>query len=125
MCLLDSVIDHDASVIHCLTTNLSKNPLNKGHKTSSWSTLEYAAQAFALHGLLNTKKTIANPAMDKAFVATIKYMTCFEHDLHNTEKPLQVSTRILASQPQVASCEFSTALDNKPLAVGQFNVVYS
>lgn len=125
MCLLDTVIDHDASVIHCMAANLTGSPLKRGHKISSWIALEYAAQAFALHGLLNTQNTVANPIIDKAFVATIKHMTCFENDLHDTDKPLQVSARILASQPQLASCEFLITLDNKPLAVGQFNVVYS
>lgn len=124
MRLLDSVMSHTVSTIDCQAGNPNDNPLKRGNKVPVWAALEYAAQALALHGLLNAKNSAANPVIITAFVVSIKHMFCFAGSLGDTGKPLQVSARIVATQPGAASCEFILVNDDKPLALGQFSVAY-
>ena len=51
MVLLDAVVDHDASAIHCLARrhHAADNPLRMDGRLPAWCGIEYAAQAMAVH----------------------------------------------------------------------------
>jgi predicted hotdog family 3-hydroxylacyl-ACP dehydratase len=51
MVLLDAVVDHDASTIHCLAQrhHAADNPLRMDGRLPAWCGIEYAAQAMAVH----------------------------------------------------------------------------
>ena len=54
MCLLDRVLDWDASAIRCaaLSHRDADNPLREAAGLPVWAGIEYAAQAAAVHGAL-------------------------------------------------------------------------
>ena len=70
MCLLDSVIDHDAQQVRCVAVShrAPDNPLRSHGKLSSACGIEYAAQAMAVHGAL-----LANGAAPRpGFLASVR-----------------------------------------------------
>ena len=124
MRLIDQVLSHSSSDIYCQTNSPQDNPLKRKQNVPSWATLEYAAQAFALLGLLNHNKNNTNNVLRKAFIVNVKYMSCMTQVLQDIKKPLQVRARVLASQPQAANCEFIINSNQETVSQGQFTVVY-
>lgn len=54
MCLLDAVLDHDATCIHAISATHSRadNPLRADGRLHAVALCEYGAQAMAVHGAL-------------------------------------------------------------------------
>ena len=59
MCLIDQVLDWSATDIRCRTAShrLTSNPLRTADCLRSECGIEYAAQAIAIHGVLNAHRT--------------------------------------------------------------------
>ncbi len=70
MCLLDSVIDHDAQQVRCLAVShrAPGNPLRSHGKLASACGIEYAAQAMAVHGALLADGAAPRPG----FLASVR-----------------------------------------------------
>jgi len=93
MCLLDRVIDWDASRIVCVAVSHRDpaNPLLRAGRLSAVCGVEYAGQAMALHGAL----TRAQPGTPRAgYLASIRDLLCSRAYLDDCGAQLTVEARL-------------------------------
>ena len=139
MRLIDHVLSWDQGMIQCSTaTHLCPdNPLRQGGDLPAWSGLEYAAQAFALHGVLvnleNESGESGSLAVSKpveAYVVTVQEMNCLEDSLLTCAAPLLITANMVFSQGESAVYEFMIAVQDRdvkprPLVTGSVGVMLS
>ena len=94
MCLLDGVVDWDASSIQCTTRSHCRpdNPLRCQQGLSALHGVEYGAQAMAIHGALLQQADIGPDA--SGYLASIRDLTLEVDWLHDVDGPLLVSARL-------------------------------
>ena len=125
ICLLDKIVSHDFNQIQCQAKLIEENPLGDFDQLSAWTSLEYAAQACALHGLLRHSQAKSPLKIAKAMVIRIKHLICVEPLISPLANPLMIFARNLVEQPNAASYEFRLDSGKQLYGFGQVSIVFS
>lgn len=117
MCLLHSMQQHSAERIHCsATSHLDPlNPLRYAGALWAAAAIEYAAQAMALHGALNSARDGAGAAQLQSsatepkagYLASVRSVRLRVPRLDSVAGALQVQAWLLAGDSQQALYGFS------------------
>lgn len=116
MCLLDTVSVWDSEGIECTATSHRgrDNPLRHGGELPVVAGIEYAAQAIALHGALNTPTAIPR----RGYLATLSELRWSVESLHDTGPELRVRARRLSVSGAGASYAFCLHVEDRELLAG-------
>ena len=126
MCLVDTVSAWDRETVECRSRSHldTGNPLRIGSKLSSICALEYAAQAFALHGLL-----VADEYGDQApddtqiFVALTKDLQLHAARLDDEQTDLIIKGQVIFQQSGSAVYRFEVTDNARLLVTGQVGLM--
>lgn len=121
MCLIDRVLQYNSDRILCeIDSHLSSNhPLRYDGKLSSIILIEYAAQASAIHAILNQQTIEQNQTGYIGLIKNIKLHARYLHDIHET---LTLQSRCLLCNVGGAIYEFKVT-HSQPAAEGQINIL--
>jgi predicted hotdog family 3-hydroxylacyl-ACP dehydratase len=122
MCLIDSVERWDARSILCTSDQhrLPTNPLRSGGRLSCIHGIEFAAQAMAVHGGLNS----GNGHRARIGLLLSVRQCVFHHDrLDALEAPLAIEAEQLAASEDALSYKFALRAGTEPLLEGRANVM--
>ena len=125
ICLLGKIVSHDFNQIQCQAKLIEENPLGECDRLSAWTSLEYAAQACALHGLLRHRQAKSPLTIAKAMVIRVKHLVCVEPLISPLANPLMIFARNLVEQPNAASYEFRLDSGKQLYGYGQVSIVFS
>jgi predicted hotdog family 3-hydroxylacyl-ACP dehydratase len=122
MCLLDGVLDWDASGIRCLSRahRSPQNPLRAHGRLAAVCGIEFAAQAMAVHGAL----TSSDPApLQAGYLVSVRGVALHTARLDDVDADLLVFAARLGGDASGALYEFSLAAgshaDARPLVRGR------
>ena len=126
MCLVDEVIEWDPGSIRCGASSHRHidNPLRVGDRLPTICMLEYAAQAFALHGLL-----VADESGDKApdssrvFLALVNSLEFHTDYLDDCRGDLTIDGQIVFRQASSAVYRFAVTEEARLLGSGQIGLM--
>jgi len=122
MVLLDAVLEHDASTIHCLahSHHAADNPLRLDGRLPAWCGMEYATQAMALHqGLCASDGT--PPA--RGLLAVARDMVLTTADLDSLPGGLHIHAEKIIAEGGRSLYRFHLASQGKTLLSGRVVVV--
>lgn len=122
MCLLDAVLEYDATTIVCTTRThrATDNPLRSAGELHALCGVEYAAQAAAIHGTL----TAVNARRPKSgFLAALRGVTLSTARLDDIDAELQVRARQVLADDTNCVYEFDVSADARELLRGRLTVV--
>jgi predicted hotdog family 3-hydroxylacyl-ACP dehydratase len=123
MCLLERVLDYDATTIRLVTaTHLSAdNPLRMGGKLRSIHLCEYGAQAMAVHGALKSRDAsgVAAPGM----LVALRVVTFTRDYIEDLAGELTVSATCLQASATSLQYEFVVEHEGATIAQGRAAVV--
>jgi predicted hotdog family 3-hydroxylacyl-ACP dehydratase len=122
MVLLDAVVDHDASTIHCLAQrhHAADNPLRMDGRLPAWCGIEYAAQAMAVHqGLCAEPGT--RPA--RGFLAVARDVTLTPIDLDGLPGDLHIHAEKIVAESGRSLYQFQLKCQGQTLLSGRVAVV--
>jgi predicted hotdog family 3-hydroxylacyl-ACP dehydratase len=124
MCLLDVVLEWDEQHIVCGTRShrSADNPLRAHGRLGSVCTIEYAAQAIALHGALLCSGIGAADA-GLGVLASARQIELHVARLDDLAEELQVSAERLHSNSSGALYSFKLHADERLLARGRASVM--
>ena len=124
MCLLDSVIEWDDTVIVCETTSHqnSSNPLRSEQGLSSVTGVEYGGQAMAVHGSLLGTAAADDQVLYLAAVRDVQFEVSWLHDI---EQPLTVQAERLMGDINGMIYKFSILALSRILVSGRLTVMMS
>ncbi len=122
MVLLDAVLEHDASAIHCLAQrhHAVDNPLRIDGRLPAWCGLEYAAQAMAVHQGLCAGD--ANPPV-RGFLAVARDLVMMSTDLDELAGNLHIQAEKLIAESGRSIYQFQLSSEGKMLLKGRAAVV--
>jgi predicted hotdog family 3-hydroxylacyl-ACP dehydratase len=123
MCLLDRVLDWDASHIRCAAESHrdADHPLRERGGLPVWAGIEYAAQAAAVHGAL-----VAPAAQPRGgMLGKLSNVRPGCAWLDRIASPLVFSATLLHRDPSGGIYSFESHGDGALLLQGQFTLVYS
>jgi len=126
MCLVDEIIDWDHERIQCATTShlTANNPLRVAGRLPAICVLEYAAQAFALHGMLVADESgTAQPDAERVFVALVPTLELSAEYLDGRDGALQIDGHIIFRQAGSAVYRFEAFDATGPVAGGQIGLM--
>jgi predicted hotdog family 3-hydroxylacyl-ACP dehydratase len=130
MCLLDEVLDWNAKYIHCgtATHRAPDNPLRSHGRLGVACSIEYAAQAMALHGALAAGEAkgperIAGALPQVGLLAAIRGVRFSVTRLDDIESDLICEVIHLAGDGLTALYEFTLRDRDRSLASGRASVV--
>ncbi|HZO20959.1 MAG TPA: hypothetical protein VFB37_00560 [Steroidobacteraceae bacterium] len=118
MCLLEEVLDWDASGVRCATTThrALHNPLRGFGRLGSACGVEYAAQAMAVHGALVA--SASGVAARRGLLASVRGVELHVERLDDVDESLVASVERLASDDQTALYQFTLrAVESSALRV--------
>jgi predicted hotdog family 3-hydroxylacyl-ACP dehydratase len=122
MCLLDRVLDYDASTIRCTASSHRRadNPLRNDAQLGIAAGIEYAAQAMALHGGLLADDT--QPPR-QGYLASVRSVSF--HALRLDEQPadLLVEAERLSGDANQVLYRFAVSAAGQPLLDGRAAVI--
>ncbi len=141
MCLLDEVMDWDASRIRCRssTHRAADHPLRSRGRLGIACGIEYAAQTMAVHGALTggaSAETAAFPGgvanaadaglarSEAGFLASLRNVRLHVLRLDDIESDLICEAALLAGDLGSALYEFSVTSAARPLLSGRATVVF-
>jgi predicted hotdog family 3-hydroxylacyl-ACP dehydratase len=106
MCLLDRLLDWSSREIRCsaISHHDPAHPLRDGAGLSAACAIEYAAQAMALHGALNSA---AGAQARSGFLASARQVRLRVPRLDDVPGALQVHAELLAGDPRQALYRFT------------------
>ncbi len=123
MCLLNELLNWDATQIHCQAVSHSDphNPLRSASGLLATAAIEYAAQAMALHGglLAQAAGTVATPG----FLASTRGVQLHRLRLDDLPGPLHVWAERLAGDDAQLLYRFIVSHLGHPVAEGRAAVV--
>lgn len=122
MCLLDSVLEWDATAIRCAsrTHRDAANPLRTGGELPALCAIEYAAQAMALHGGLAG----AIPGRPRAgYLASLREVTCSGLPLDRPAGDLVVEAERLMGDEARVIYRFAVKVGETAMLSGRAAVV--
>jgi predicted hotdog family 3-hydroxylacyl-ACP dehydratase len=120
MCLLEEVLEWDENAITCRATSHRDpaNPLRGAHGLSAIAGVEYAAQAVAVHGGLNSKTKAQG-----GYLAGLRDLHCSAARLDTERGELVVSaTRVTAESGRLLY-DFRIEAGGRELLRGRLSVV--
>ncbi len=122
MCLLNRVVDYDATQIHCRAGSHrdSANPLAVAGRLDTICGVEYAAQAMALHGAL-TGPVAGRPTM--GYLASLRDVHCEDDRLDLLEADLDVTATRLYGETGRVIYDFAVHCQGRKLLTGRAAVV--
>jgi predicted hotdog family 3-hydroxylacyl-ACP dehydratase len=122
MCLLDRVLDYDASTIRCTASSHRRadNPLRNDAQLGIAAGIEYAAQAMALHGGLLADSSQPPRQGYLASVRSVRF-----HALRLDEQPadLLVEAERLSGDANQVLYRFAVSAAGQPLLDGRAAVI--
>jgi predicted hotdog family 3-hydroxylacyl-ACP dehydratase len=122
MCLLDEVVEWDASRVRCLSRRHrdADNPLCEDGCLSAWKGIEYAAQAMAVHGGL-TRSVQARPRA--GYLASLREVVCRRDRLDDLEGDLVVEAERLLGEGAHVIYRFTVWVGATEVLTGRAAVV--
>ncbi|MGI9285370.1 MAG: hypothetical protein ACR2P1_08270 [Pseudomonadales bacterium] len=98
MCLIDRVVSWDEKRICCSTDShlSSANPLRQNGRLPALCALEYAAQALALHGVLNRPRLTASERYSLAYVVSSRRLAFHAGNLLDAAESLTITAELKA-----------------------------
>ena len=126
MCLVDEVIDWDRERIRCGASSHRRadNPLRVAGRLPAICVLEYAAQAFALHGLLIADECGDRPPdAAQVFVALVTTLDLHAGFLDGRDGMLHIDGSIVFRQAGSAVYRFEVCDATGPVADGQIGLM--
>lgn len=122
MCLLDGVIEWDATTIRCIarTHHDADNPLRSRDRLPVLCGIEYAAQAMALHGGLSD--AVAERARS-GYLASVRDLICHVDRLDTLSGDLAIDAEKLLGDEQRVIYQFTLHSDGRELLSGRAAVV--
>jgi predicted hotdog family 3-hydroxylacyl-ACP dehydratase len=123
MCLIDEVLDWSATEIHCGTGShrLSSNPLRTADRLRSECGIEYAAQAIAIHGALNSIPQSAQAVA--GMLVGVRGVTLHVNRLDNVEGDLVILGVRIGGDATAQLYDFSIGSASRTLLAGRATVV--
>ena len=123
MCLIDEVLDWNATDIRCRTAShrLSSNPLRTVDRLRSVCGIEYAAQAIAIHGALNALPHNASPLA--GMLASVRGVTLDVNRLDDIDTDLAIRGARIGGDATALLYDFSIASESKMLLAGRATIV--
>jgi predicted hotdog family 3-hydroxylacyl-ACP dehydratase len=123
MCLIDEVLDWSATDIRCRTAShrLTSNPLRTMDRLRAECGIEYAAQAIAIHGVLNTAPHAASPVA--GMLASVRGVTLQVDRLDDIDADLVIRGARISGDATALMYEFSIACESKTLLAGRATIV--
>ncbi len=127
MCLLDQVIAWDEQRICCSTdSHLSAaNPLRQNGVLSGLCALEYAAQALALHGVLNRQQRTVSGEYAEAYVVSSKQLAFSVGNLSDAVDSLIIEAELTVWHEASAVYAVSVSAGECCLLQGDLTVMLS
>jgi len=126
MCLVDEVVEWDRNSVRCRASNHRQagNPLRVGDELPAICALEYAAQAFALHGLLVAEEFGEQaPDSSRVFVAFIKELDLHVMRLDDCDGDLRIHGQVVFRQSGSAVYRFEIRDVTRLLVSGQVGLM--
>ena len=122
MCLLDGVVQWDASRIQCVSRGhrAADNPLRSGDQLPAVCGIEYAMQAMAVHGGLSGKVGRRPRA---GYLASLRNLDCRAARLDDRDGELLVEAELVAGDSSHASYRFTLQVGGVELLSGRALVV--
>jgi predicted hotdog family 3-hydroxylacyl-ACP dehydratase len=122
MCLLDSVAVWDDMRIDCRATShrIPENPLRIEGRLPALVTIEYAAQAMAVHGGLRARP--GHRAV-QGYLAAVRDVTLHAETLERIAEDLEISATCLASGASGLLYAFAVSAAGRPIAEGRATVL--
>lgn len=123
MCLLDEVVDWDATRLHARSTSHRRvdHPLRADGRLHAVNLCEYAAQAMAVHGALRAR---ADDGSARAgFLVALREVTLEVERIDDLPGRLQVSVECLLATPASLQYAFRVEHRGRVLAAGRAAVV--
>lgn len=123
MCLIDEVLDWSATEIRCRTGShrLSSNPLRTVDRLRAECGIEYAAQAIAIHGVLNAVPHGASPVA--GMLASVRGVTLHVNRLDDIDADLVIQGARISGDATALLYDFSIAWESKTLLAGRATIV--
>lgn len=121
MCLLDSVIAHDAQQVRCIARShrASDNPLRAHGRLAAACGIEYAAQAMAVHGALLAAGAEPRPG----FLASVRGAVLHVGRLDDIEQDLMVDAVRVTGDSGTVLYDFSVRAGERLLVEGRAAIV--
>jgi predicted hotdog family 3-hydroxylacyl-ACP dehydratase len=121
MCLLDSVVEHDAQQVRCIARShrSSDNPLRAHGRLAAACGIEYAAQAMAVHGAL----LAAGAAPRPGFLASVRGAVLHVGRLDDIEQELTVDAVRVTGDSGTVLYDFSLHAGDRLLVEGRAAIV--
>jgi len=122
MCLLDGVVQWDASRIQCMSRGhrAADNPLRSGDQLPAVCGIEYAMQAMAVHGGLSGKVGRRPRA---GYLASLRNLDCRAARLDDRDGELLVEAELVAGDSSHASYRFTLQVGGVEVLSGRALVV--
>jgi predicted hotdog family 3-hydroxylacyl-ACP dehydratase len=120
MCLLETVLEYDREHIHCETGSHRDpdNPLRRDDRLSALHLTEYAAQAMAAHGALQSDGR-PQPGM----LAALRDIRLHVEHLDDIQADLSVRARRRLAQREGSIYEFSVSAGGRMICEGRISIV--
>lgn len=121
MCLLDEVLEWDATEIECRTAThrLKSNPLRTLDHLKAICAIEYAAQAIAVHGAVNA----ASPGVGPGMLASVRAVDLYADRLDDLVGDLIVRAVRIGGDETALLYHFSVSSDRLLLASGRGTIL--
>lgn len=125
MCLLDGVVDWDASSIHAISTShvLASHPLRNENGLHAAHLAEYGAQAMAVHGALQARErgeTEPRPGM----LVSLRGVKLAVRRIDTLEGTLDVYAECLIADENGAQYAFRISHEGLEIASGRAAVIH-
>ena len=121
MCLLDSVLSHDAQRVRCIAVShrAPDNPLRSHGRLSAACGIEYAAQAMAVHGALLADGAEPRPG----FLASVRSAVLHVGRLDDIEQDLTVQALRVTGDSGTVLYDFTLHAGERLLVEGRAAIV--
>lgn len=121
MCLLDSVLSHDAQQVRCVAVShrAPDNPLRSHGRLSAACGIEYAAQAMAVHGALLADGAELRPG----FLASVRSAVLHVGRLDDIEQDLTVQALRVTGDSGTVLYDFTLHAGERLLVEGRAAIV--
>jgi predicted hotdog family 3-hydroxylacyl-ACP dehydratase len=121
MCLLDSVVAHDAQRVRCIARShrSSDNPLRAHGRLAAACGIEYAAQAMAVHGALLAAGAEPRPG----FLASVRGAVLHVGRLDDIEQELTVDAVRVTGDSGTVLYDFTLHAGDRLLVEGRAAIV--
>lgn len=123
MCLIDEVLDWSATEICCRTAShrQSSNPLRTVDRLRAECGIEYAAQAIAIHGVLNAASDGAAPVA--GMLASVRGVRLHVSRLDDIDTDLVIRGARISGDATALLYDFSIARESKTLLAGRATII--